>query len=239
MSKNILALDASTEALSIALQYQGKHYTFFEVCPQQHSQKILPQIDALLKQANCTLQDLDALAFSQGPGSFTGVRISVSIAQGLAFSANLPVIGLSSLQIMAQQAIEQVIVKQKTEENTTIYSAIDARMGEVYFARYQVVSENGISIAELVGEQQVIKPDKLTIAPHAALAVGTGWQAHPQLLTKHAQLHEISSITLPNAEFMLPLAEKELHQGNTLEAKDAQPVYVRDTVTWKKLPHKA
>ena len=97
IKSNILALDASTEALSIVLHYQGQTFHHFEECPQQHSQKILPLVDELLTKANCKLKDLDVIGFGQGPGSFTGVRIGIGVTQGLAFSANLPVVGVSTL----------------------------------------------------------------------------------------------------------------------------------------------
>ena len=107
IKRNILALDASTEALSLVLHYKGETFHHFEECPQQHSQKILPLIDELLAKANCKLKELDVIGFGQGPGSFTGVRISVAIAQGLAYSTNLPLVGVSTLAVMAQQAYEQ------------------------------------------------------------------------------------------------------------------------------------
>ena len=102
--KNYLVIDASTEACSVALQYQGKITSLYELCPQSHSLRLLPMIDDLLKAADCTLSKLDGIIFGQGPGSFTGVRIGIGVTQGLAFSASLPVVGVSTLQTMAQQA---------------------------------------------------------------------------------------------------------------------------------------
>ena len=148
---NFLALDASTEALSLVLTINGQTYSHFEECPQQHSQKILPLVDALLEKANCRLQDLDVIGFGQGPGSFTGVRISVAIAQGLAYACNLPLVGVSTLQMMAQQAYQETGA-------TEVFSAIDARMGEIYYAKYALAAD---STMELVGEEQVLKPDNL------------------------------------------------------------------------------
>ena len=94
---NYLALDASTEACSVALQVDDKVFTRYELCPQSHSLQLLPMVDDLLKEAEIELSQLDGLIFGQGPGSFTGVRIGVGVAQGLAFSAQLPVVGVSSL----------------------------------------------------------------------------------------------------------------------------------------------
>lgn len=226
MKNNILALDASTEALSLALQYEGKLYHHFEVCPQQHSQKILPLVDKLLGEAGVKLQQLDAIAFGRGPGSFTGVRISVAIAQGLAYAAKLPVIGVSTLQAMAQQAIEESGAKQ-------VLSAIDARMGELYFAQF---SATGDGLAVCLGGETVVKPEELDLEGKAGVAVGTGWGAYPALLEGNDAIARAENIALPDARFMLKQAELSLASGEAVSADKAEPVYVRDTVTWKKLP---
>ena len=225
MTNTILAIDASTEALSIALTHQGQQYCFFDVCPQQHSQRILTEIDTLLAKANCALKEVDVIGYCEGPGSFTGVRISVSVAQGLAFSAQKPVVGISSLAMMAQQAIEQRGVNQ-------VVSAIDARMGELYVGAF----ENINGLATLVGTQQVVKPEALAVPFDAALAVGTGWQSYPDLAHSVAGISIDEHITLPNSQFMLALVAEQFAQGQQHSASEAQPVYVRDTVTWKKLP---
>lgn len=223
---NILAFDASTEALSLVLNYNGQLFHHFEECPQQHSQKILPLVDSLLAQANCKLTDLDVIGFGQGPGSFTGVRISVAIAQGLAYACKLPLVGVSTLQMMAQQAYQQT-------GETSVFSAIDARMGEVYFAHYTL---NDIGIMALQGEEQVLKPALLSLADKHGIAVGTGWQSYPDILQDNANIVVNNEITLPDAGFMLANVSHEFTAKRTVSASQAQPKYVRDTVTWKKLP---
>ena len=130
----ILAVDAATEACSVALYNDGEINSVFEVCPQQHSQKLLPFIDQVLVDSGLTLSQLDGIAYGQGPGSFTGVRIGVSVTQGLAFGADLPVTGISNLAMMAQQAIEQ-------HQAQSVVAAIDARMSEIYLACYQNMND--------------------------------------------------------------------------------------------------
>lgn len=230
IKSNILALDASTEALSIVLHFKGQTFHHFEECPQQHSQKILPLIDQLLTSANCKLKDLDVIGFGQGPGSFTGVRISVAIAQGLAYSTKLPLVGVSTLAIMAQQAFEQ-------HGHESVYPSIDARMGEIYFAHYQ--AQNGLM--QLANQECVIKPELLNqdyIANSApqSVAVGTGFKTYPDALNDFNNVAINSEITLPDARYMLAFVEAGFLAGNVVKASDAQPKYVRDTVTWKKLP---
>ncbi|WP_125556986.1 MULTISPECIES: tRNA (adenosine(37)-N6)-threonylcarbamoyltransferase complex dimerization subunit type 1 TsaB [Pseudoalteromonas] len=225
MKYNLLALDASTEALSLALSYNGNLYRHFEECPQQHSQKILPLVEQLFTEAGCQLKDLDGLVFGRGPGSFTGVRIGVAVAQGLAYSGNLQLAGVSTLQAMAQQAFAQTQAKQ-------VLVAIDARMGEVYLCHY-TRSDNNQAIA--LGEERVIKPELIDGEFEGVLAVGTGWQTYSDV-AKKLGLEVHNDITLPHAEYMLDTGIAQFEAGKVVNAADAQPQYVRDTVTWKKLP---
>jgi len=234
---NYLALDASTEACSVALQLDGKVYASYELCPQSHSLRLLPMIDNLLNEAGIELSDIDGLIFGQGPGSFTGVRIGVGVAQGLAFSADLPVVGVSSLQAMAQQAYIAHGQKQ-------VVSAIDARMSEVYNGYYELDAQN---IMQAKQEEAVTPPEHLSmqlseVVNGAFYAVGTGWDAYSEKLGE--QLLALKSnkgspdILFPSAEAMLAIGVAKLEQGLGVSAEQAQPVYVRDTVSWKKLPGK-
>jgi tRNA threonylcarbamoyladenosine biosynthesis protein TsaB len=238
---NYLALDASTEACSVALQANGKVYSRYELCPQSHSLHLLPMIDAVLCEAGIKLAELDGLIFGQGPGSFTGVRIGVGVAQGLAFSANLPVVGVSSLQAMAQQAY----INHKEKQ---VVAAIDARMAEVYNGYFEL-DENEIMQAQQA--EAVTPPEQLATHLSAVVstpfyAVGTGWDAYPEKLseTSGEQLSALRAnadspdILFPTAEAMLTIGKVKLSQGQGLSAEHAQPVYVRDTVSWKKLPGK-
>ncbi len=227
MTYNLLALDASTEALSIAVHFNGQTVKHFEICPQQHSQKVLPLVSELLDKAGCKLQDLDGIVFGRGPGSFTGVRISVAIAQGLAYGANLPLVGVSTLQAMAQQAIDEKQVE-------SVVSGIDARMGEIYFAHYHK-SENGLAELNIDENEVVCAPADLSESITGLSAVGSAWEPYAEQ-AGDLNLDVISEITLPDAAYMLKIAEVEFEKGNTVQAADAQPHYVRDTVTWKKLP---
>lgn len=236
MSSTILAIDTATEACSVALLKNGQVFSHFEVCLQQHSQRILPLVDEMLTQAGIKLKDVDGLAFGRGPGSFTGVRIGIGIAQGLAFGVDIPVLPISNLQIIAQGAI------RRATQSERIAVAIDARMNEVYFAEFAV--ENGLAVG--LTEESVLSPsdlsDHLSANKKATLAVGTGWSAYEAnfaglfsegLLCAESEAQDGN---LPNALDMLPIASQMLQDGQTVRATEAEPVYVRDTVTWKKLP---
>jgi len=125
----LLAFDTSTTACSAALLYDNHLITRFTIAPRQHTQLILPYLQELLAEAELTLAQLDAIAFGRGPGSFTGVRIAASIAQSIAFAIDLPVIPVSTLQVLAQGAYRELNVDK-------FYAVLDAQMNEVYWGVY-------------------------------------------------------------------------------------------------------
>ncbi|NNS05421.1 tRNA (adenosine(37)-N6)-threonylcarbamoyltransferase complex dimerization subunit type 1 TsaB [Erwinia rhapontici] len=230
MSTRILAIDTATEACSVALLNEDRLLAHFELCAREHTQRILPLVQQILQEGGVALKDLDALAFGRGPGSFTGVRIGIGIAQGLALGANLPLIGVSTLKTMAQSA-------WRLHGASRVLAAIDARMGEVYWAEYQRDEQGNWQGEET---EAVLKPDAAA-ARMAALSgqwacVGTGWQAWPQLAENSALALTLSDVTLPCAEDMLPLAQQALAAGMTVAPEHAEPTYLRNEVTWKKLP---
>ena len=232
--KNItlLALDTSTEACSVALWHKGEKTHLDELAQRTHTKRILPMIDELLANSGINLKQVDALAFGRGPGSFTGVRVGAGIAQGLAFGADLPVIAVSNLTAMAQAAFELHQVEN-------VAAAIDARMNEVYFSqvkREKVRSELGEFFQwNPVIEEQVCQPEKALeqLSDLTAYRVGTGWGAYPQF--KDSGL-EGSDIILPSAQYMLELALTDYAQNKIISALEIEPVYLRNEVTWKKLP---
>ena len=219
----LLAIDTATEACSVAVLNDSTAIANFEICPQQHSQRLLPMVDALLTQAGISLTDLDGLVYGRGPGSFTGVRIATGMIQGLSLGSGLKVAGVSTLAAMAQQAITEA-------KASSVACAIDARMGEVYLAVY----ENQGGIATLVDQEIVCSPEHAaSLLPATFAAVGTGWQAYEALADTFS---EEPTILYPQAEFMLPLGKTLFERGQVSLAEDIEPVYLRDKVTWKKLP---
>jgi tRNA threonylcarbamoyladenosine biosynthesis protein TsaB len=236
---NYLAIDASTEACSVALQVNGKLYSRYDLCPQSHSLQLLPMVDEVLTEAGIKLSQCDGLIFGRGPGSFTGVRIGVGVAQGLAFSAELPVFGVSSLQAMAQLAFIQGKVQGKVNGlNSSVIAAIDARMGEVYNG-YFMLDENNImqpQCAEAVTAPEQLAQHLSSVVNKAEYGVGTAWDAYSKELSSLKSNTGTPEVLFPSAEAMLAIGVPALEQGQGVAAEDAQPVYVRDTVSWKKLP---
>ena len=225
----ILAVDTATEACSAALLVGDKLFSRWEEAPRDHTRKILPMVQAVLEDAGISLSDLDAIAFGRGPGSFTGVRIGISVAQGLAFGAGVPLIGISTLAAMAQGAYRLDGAQQ-------VLTAIDARMNEVYFGRYELIDGR----MQLVGDEVVSEPAAL-VEVRGKLAgpvtcVGTGFETYGETLSGLADELAVSQVRFPAAEDMLPLARAAWLAGEAVPVEQATPVYLRDKVTWKKLP---
>ncbi|MDG6896524.1 tRNA threonylcarbamoyladenosine biosynthesis protein TsaB [Actinobacillus delphinicola] len=238
----LLALDTSTEACSVALLHNGQITSLDEVASRTHTQRILPMIDEILAQSGLRLNQVDALVFGRGPGSFTGVRVGTGIVQGLALGADLPVIGISDLEAMAQQAFEQ-------NQATQVMTAIDARMNEVYFSQLthkaiQLANHEGVfSQWDVLLAEEVASPERVIqqLNDNTTLAkanewqrVGTGWDAYAEFAQVGLGMN--SEIILPSARFMLSLALPKFLQQQWQDAVSIEPIYLRNQVTWKKLP---
>lgn len=229
----ILAIDTATEACSAALYVDGKITTQYKIAPRQHSRLILKMVDKLLNDASLAVNELDAITFCRGPGSFMGVRIAAGVVQGIAFAHDIPVIPISTLKVIAQHAY------QKTN-NKNVLVAIDARMDEVYWATYCFEDNHCL----LVGEEQVISPNKISIAEKlnasdaSCVAAGTGWKAYRERLLPavNCQLQSILDDCLPSAAVLVKLAAIEFDAGNTVPAEEAIPVYLRNNVARKPKP---
>ncbi len=224
----ILALDTSTPACSVALNIDGVVLEDFRMAPRLHNDLILPMVDQLLQQAELTLSDLDAIAFGRGPGSFTGLRISAGVVQGLAFGADLPVVPVSTLEALALEGF------QKTSQAYWL-AALDARMGEIYMAGYRVDKNAQGYQVECLLPEAVSKPDELPKFKQAFSGVGSGWCYEERLvsLLPEAPSHVLDDLA-PRAACIAELAAIKLAKGEVVSVYDAIPTYLRDEITWEK-----
>lgn len=220
----LLAIDAATEACSVALSVDNEIFQRYVVDPHGHAQRLLAMVDEVLNEAEVSLRSLDAIAFDRGPGSFTGVRIGTSVTQGLAFGADLPVIPISSLATIAQGAWWE-------SGQTQVLSVIDARMGEVYWGYYQ--SNEGIMA--LQGEEHVTKAETITPARGEWYGAGTGWHAYQAILesTMQAKCVGVDTQRLPSAVDILSLAKPRFEASEYVAADQALPTYLRNEVAKK------
>jgi tRNA threonylcarbamoyladenosine biosynthesis protein TsaB len=224
----ILALDTATNACSVALNLDGQVHEDFVIAPQDHTRRLLPMVDRLLMQQGLFLRDLDAISFTHGPGSFTGLRICVGIVQGLAFGADLPVIGVSTLETMAVSAGRLLGLKS----GTPVLPVLDARMGEAYWGLYRFQDES--KRPQLLLPDQVSSPDELGAHFQEGLqVVGSGCPllARDRMHALGARYEEES---YPHAYDLARIAQEYMAAGQTQSAMDASPVYIRNEVSWKK-----
>ena len=218
----LLAIDTSTESCSAALYSDGEVCERHELAPRRHAELILPMVDQLLADMQIKLQTLDVLAFGRGPGSFTGVRIAAGVIQGLAFAADLPVVPVSSLAVLAQGAADKA---------ATIFSAIDARMEEIYWGLFHVIENN---LVDPGNEEQVCKPGLVEVpGDFRCFGVGTAWGRYAETLRRKLgpRVTDFDGNRYPQARDMIPLALRAFHQGLAVSADEAQPVYIRNEVT--------
>ncbi|BFM07608.1 tRNA (adenosine(37)-N6)-threonylcarbamoyltransferase complex dimerization subunit type 1 TsaB [Halioxenophilus aromaticivorans] len=220
----LLSLESSAEFCSASLTVYGDTQLKLHKQPRQHAQLLLPMVDELLQEASIGLPSVDAIAFSRGPGSFTGIRICMSVVQGLAFGQNTPVIPVSTLQALAVAAVNQGHAVQGQD----VLAAFDARMDEVYIARYRV----GPGLPELVGTEQVLPVGCIDDAwfDDNTVAVGSGW-AVPELSGR--SVAEVSGLAITAADIDA-VAQQAFERGGTVAVEDATPVYLRNEITWKK-----
>lgn len=218
----LLALDTATECCSAALLLGTQLLTREAEFARGHAEHILPMIDELLTEAGMALGQMQAIAFGRGPGSFTGVRLAASIAQGLAFGASLPVVPVSDLEALALRgfdldpAVERILVCN------------DARMREVYWGCF--AQAGGFPVA--LAPEQVGAPESVRCpGDGAAAGIGRGFLAHPQLLSlEGVAVRPHWERLLPRAAEIARLAEREVSAGRLAGPEAALPVYLRDNV---------
>ena len=223
---NILALDSCSEMCSTALLNDGKYYEQRELTQRGHSDLVLGMMDNLFQQSGSALVDVDVMAFGRGPGSFTGVRVGVSVAQGIALARDIPVVPISSLAAVAHKAA-------KTLGAEYIAVAMDARMGEIYCAHYHFDGKT----VHLLTDERVCDPlDFKPFHQGQCVGVGTAWRVYETPLMDNFEgvVSQVDADYYPEARHIIALAEVEIQSGKLLSAEQALPVYLRDNVAKKK-----
>jgi len=208
------AIETSTEWCSVALSIDGEIVGAERRAGHRHSELALPMLQGLLGKTELNAGMLDAIAFGAGPGSFTGLRIACGLAQGLALARGLPVIGIPTLEALAEECGAARVV-----------TCLDARMSEVYYAAFER-REDGWRVAI---PAQCVAPDR---APPPAgggwIGCGSGFAAFPGFLQN--RLSCVKPDIHPTAMAVARLAAPRLAAGQGIDAADAAPLYIRDKV---------
>lgn len=241
----LLAIETSSEACSVALSVDGRLYEAYELAPLRHAEILLPAVERLLAEAGVGLSALDAIAFGRGPGSFTSLRIGIGVVQGLAWAAGLPVVPVSSLAALAQDAVEQSgngagngagnLPGNPDNDGAPrarerICVAVDARMQEVFTGKFELGPDGLVRAA---GEERVCPASAVAAGPAPFVAAGNGFERFTELEPLCRAARVCLPGLWPRAAMVLRLAEAWLQTHDALPAALAQPVYIRNDVAEK------
>jgi tRNA threonylcarbamoyladenosine biosynthesis protein TsaB len=217
----LLSIETSTEYCSVALWQDGVVSERCELVGQKHSEVLMEMLDVLLKDAGIKVKQVDGIAFGKGPGSFTGVRIACGVTQGLALGAEVEVVGVCTLEALAEASGKDKII-----------AALDARMSELYLAAYE----------KREGEWSVVIAPCLCKAEDAPLLKGDGWfgvgsgfaVSGVALQARYGdQLSGVDEKSVPQASAVARIGAREFAKGNAVDAAMALPLYLRDKVALK------
>ena len=253
----LLAFETATEACSVALYIDGEIIERHEVAPRLHAEYALPWAEALLAEAGIKRSQLDVIAISRGPGAFTGVRLAIAIAQGIALALDKPVVAVSTLQVIAAsapslanagegwggvaRACEELNGADPTPSQPPpafarggakqrILAAIDARMGEVYVGAFERHDDELVAVSTEI----VCAPQAFTLPDDGGSwhAVGTGFSAVDGALVAHLgyQLDSVDASVLPHAADVAKLAVAAYARGEALAPERIEPAYLRNNV---------
>ena len=224
----LLAIDTSSLACSVALQFGGEVIERHEEQEREHTRLLVPMIRELIREAGLEPADLDAIVLGNGPGSFIGMRIAASVAQGFAHGTGIRIVPVSSLAAVAIEVFDR-------SEAAEVVVAQDAHMGEVYLGAWrrgeQQLPES--LFAECLHDQTAIATlDE--VHADTRFAAGFGWQRYPQLLVANEdRVGQRSDVLYPRARYLVPLATDALAKGLAIDPQDLVPVYLRNKVAEK------
>jgi tRNA threonylcarbamoyladenosine biosynthesis protein TsaB len=217
---NLLAIETATECCSVALLAGDALFERSEIAPRRHAELLLPMCEDVLAEAALGRRDLDVVAVGRGPGAFTGVRLAISAAQGIALALAIPVVPVSSLAALAMQA---------PDDGLEVLAVIDARMGEVYAGCFRRIG----GMIEAIGEETVGPAEALVVSGAGPLnVIGTGWSSHRDAIARilPSPPRRAEGDRYPQAADVARLAAPIAAAGGGIPADRVQPVYLRDKV---------
>ncbi len=215
---NLLAIDTSSDACSVALQAGENLSEKHSVKPREHTRILVPMIDELLQGSGIELADLDAVVLGNGPGSFIGMRIGASVAQGICYGAALKIVPVSSLAAIAAEAIE-------THGADQVLVAQDARMHEVYLGRFHRDAD-GLPLAS--ADEEIRRIGVFDDLAEKHVAAGGAWQKFPELLKEnHERISRFVEISVPRARHLLACGARALQNGGAIAPHALLPSYIR------------
>ncbi|MGD8323232.1 MAG: tRNA (adenosine(37)-N6)-threonylcarbamoyltransferase complex dimerization subunit type 1 TsaB [Gammaproteobacteria bacterium] len=226
----ILCIETSVATGGVALQDGERLFEYAIATPRAHAEELIPRIDAILTDAGIGLEQLDAIAFGRGPGSFIGVRLATAVAQGLATGARVGLAPIPSMAALAWRAGSAL--PAHAAEALRVVVCLDARMQEVYLAEY-TWRKSGL---ETTASERLLRPGAVRFPSDGRwLAVGGGFTAYPDL-RERALGHggEVSADLDPRARDLLPFAQTAVSRGELIAPEAWRGVYLRDESAWQR-----
>ena len=216
---NILAIDTCTEVASVTLYSTGVKISRKVSDIDKSSGHILKLCDEVFREADRKLSEVDFIAYTKGPGAFTGVRMCIGVVQGLSLACNIPTLGFSTLELIGYRASK----KFKTQKVAT---AIDARMGEVYWAVY---------VGGIVKSERICKPEQADKLGAEFVGVGSGWKTYKDSLIKASEIKCVEPEFYPDSSDLVDLSILSIDLGKKVTHELPQPTYLRNNVAQKSL----
>jgi len=216
---NILAIDTCTDVASVTLDISGIKTSRMVSDIAKSSGHILKLCEEVFSEADTKLSEVDFIAYTKGPGAFTGVRMCIGVVQGLSLACNIPTLGFSTLELLGYRASK----KFKTQKVAT---AIDARMGEVYWAVY---------LEGIVKSERICKPEQVDKLSAEFVGVGSGWKIYKDSLIKASEIKCVEPEFYPNSSDLVDLSILSIDLGKKVTHELPQPTYLRNNVAQKSL----
>ena len=216
---NILAIDTCTDVASVTLYSSGAKTSRMVSDIAKSSGHILKLCDEVFSEAETKLSEVDFIAYTRGPGAFTGVRMCIGVVQGLSLACNLPTLGFSTLELLGYRA-------SKKFNTQKIATAIDARMGEVYWAVY---------LEGIVKSERICKPEQVDKLSAEFVGVGSGWKIYKDSLIKASEIKCVEPDFYPDSSDLVDLSILSIDLGKKVTHELPQPTYLRNNVAQKSL----
>jgi tRNA threonylcarbamoyladenosine biosynthesis protein TsaB len=222
---NLLALDTSSAACSVSLQIAHQEYSSHLIEPKSHTNTLLPTIQKLLENSGAVISDLDAIILGVGPGSFVGTRIAAAVAQGIAFAGEINLIPISSMEVIAYEAMQK-----NNLENIIVVQ--DARMDEIFIGKYQLDNQKNLKTSTPI--QLKSKFDKIIDNDLEIAVTGNASNSYLEALNGQFKIRPIKeNIIYPNASFLLKLGKKYYSDDLSIKPEELTIDYIRNKVASK------
>jgi tRNA threonylcarbamoyladenosine biosynthesis protein TsaB len=216
---NILAIDTCTDIASVTLFKSGEFTSRVLSGVEKTSGHILKLCDEVFLESKTQLKEVDLISYSKGPGSFTGVRMCIGVVQGLSLSVQIPTMSFTTLELIGFRASQ--LTKSKK-----IAVALDARMGEVYWATY---------VDGLIDNMKICNPQEVDDLGTSFLGVGSGWKTYSEVLKKTSNVSKIDLSIKPESSALIELSLQAMNEGFEGTLDLPQPIYLRNNVAEKSL----